>query len=326
MSNIHADQNNIHDLISKEIEGSASVQELKAINQWVNSSSENQNYYNQIHKVNNLFKNNALPNVSTEMAWARVKSKINETKHPAGIAKKQINKSWQKYLAYAASILLIYFIGNYLYQYVAPNNGNIYTEVKSHRLNDGTMVELGKNSALSLIHENSREYSFSGKAKFSVKHDEQKPFIIHIDRVRIMDLGTEFEIEANPASDTVYVTVHNGKVQFFTLENSGLNLEEGEEAIYIKSKNRFFKRNIDQDKEVLTVSFHDAMLSDVMDNLSYSFRKTIAIDNEATINCNLTVDFSNADFNLVKEVIEETLNLKLITTADTLRVTGIGCH
>ena len=103
-------------------------------------------------------------------------------------------------------------------------------------------------------------------------------------------------------------------------------LEVGEEGMYIKSKDRFYKRSIDSNNPFLSIGFDGATLGEVIEHLSYSFRKDVQIENDSLSQCSLTVDFSKSSFEVVKEIIEETLNVKIEKEKNTLLITGTGCN
>ncbi len=325
MEQIIINPNNIDDIIAREIEGSATFAEINALNIWKNTSKENEQYYNQMHAVNNFYNHDVV--VNTEAAWSKVKSAIKNDTATEQISQPNISLFSWKYFGYAASIAVLLFAGFNIFNH--QNNAEVYVSNSNginQKLNDGSLIQLDKNSALSLIENKKREYTFSGIGKFTVKHNEADPFILHINKLLIKDIGTVFDVIAQPENDTVQVKVSEGSVQFFMKDNIGLTLIEGEEAIYIKSKNKFFKRFTDANKALLNANFQNAVLGDVIDQLSYSFRKQIAVDNPAIKLCNITVDFSNAEYLLVKDIIQETLNLKIEENGSDLIIKGRGCQ
>jgi transmembrane sensor len=327
MNKIFITQDNIDEIIAREIESTASEQEIIALKEWIAAAEMNRSYYNQIHEVDSLFKNKKNAVVDTDKAWSKLKSQIN-TEEQSNVKTIFSKRPMFNYLSYAAAIALLIISGIFLYrkQTASPQQYAATIEAVSHELTDGTKVNLEKNSALSLLKGSNRQYTFTGKGEFTVKHDDKQPFILHINQIKIEDLGTVFTVDAKPASDTIQVSVTEGKVQFFSQEDKGIALQEGEEAIYIKSKNKFFKRTIDKTKSFLNASFQNAVLSDVLDQLSYSFRKNVKFENDVIKKCNITVDFTEANYALVKEIIEETLNVKLQENSSEIVVNGNGCN
>lgn len=326
MNQIIITNNNIDEIIAKEMEGSASQEELKALQAWVHQSTENHKYYQQLHEVNHFYDGKSLGVVDTDKAWSKVYSKIAQSSTIQETTNPKARTLWH-YVGYAAAIAVLVIAINILWrkpqatQVYATNNSEVH-----HSLSDGSSVLLKKNSALRLLQAGKREYKFVGQAKFKVNHDDKIPFVLYMDDVIVKDLGTIFDVDAMPDNDTVQVKVSDGAVQFYTIDNIGMTLNEGEEAIYIKSKNKFLKRAIDVTKEFLTTSFQNATLGDVIDQLSYAFRKEVKLENEAIKNCNITVDFSAAEYALVKDILQETLDINLEEKDGIIIIKGQGCQ
>jgi len=323
MKKINITEHNVGEYIAKEIEGSATQVELTALNKWINQSDSNKRFYDKMKRVDELYTSTFSGKVDTQQAWANVQRKMHKVE--ASEPKKYF--SLRSILGYVAAMAVLIFASTFLFQQdtvlpklMTTNDGLTVP------LEDGSSVELAKNSALSQLEEGERRYSFSGKGRFNVIHDEARPFQVYMNEVRVKDLGTVFDIEAQPENDTVFVKVDEGLVQFFTISNSGLILKEGEEGMFVKSTNMFYKRSIDPNKAVFDVSFDGARLGEVFDHLSYAFRKQVLVPNERVKNCNITVDFSDASFEVVKEIIEETSSLELTENENGLLVQGEGCE
>ena len=323
MKNINITHQNVSNFIAKEMEGSASSLELLAIKEWVKESEENKRFYDEMRKVDDLYSFDFAESIDADKAWSKVKNQIGSEKTPQKV--KSLNKRY--ILGYAAAIGILIFATVALFQ---SNNRlpNLSTSGAGmvYALNDGSQVHLEANSALSQLNKEERIFTFAGKAEFEVVHNEARPFQVNIDDVRVKDLGTIFNIDALPGNDTIFVNVSEGLVNFFTLTHKGILLKEGEEGIYIKSKNKFYKRSIDVDNQVLNASFQNASMEDVIEHLAFSFRKQVILDNAKVNNCNITVDFSEVSFDQVKEIIEETLNINFEVNGDRLLINGAGCE
>lgn len=83
-------------------------------------------------------------------------------------------------------------------------------------LPDGSTVVLKANSKLDYTGNfsgKSREVILVGEAYFDIRHDENRPFIIHTGEVKTTVLGTAFNINANPQSRKIVIAVTRGKVK-----------------------------------------------------------------------------------------------------------------
>jgi ferric-dicitrate binding protein FerR (iron transport regulator) len=324
MKEIIITQNNKEEIIAKYLDGRASEAEINALTQWRENADENENYYREINLVNSYFLKEAGSQVSVDDAWKKVSTRIqNKTTQDKNHVEKPF--AW-KYIGYAASIIILATAVYVLRPEETPTQIITSDFSLNHKLKDGSEILLQANSYLSKTSENSREYDFRGSAKFDVLHNDDDPFVVHIDQIIVKDLGTVFDLKALPGSDTVFVKVSEGLVQFYSLVNAGISLEEGEEGMYVKSKNKFYKRASDPENAYLTKAFQEASLSEVIDYLAYTFRKNILIENDDIINCNIHVDFTKAPYQLVKEIIEETLNITITEKDDSIILSGEGCH
>lgn len=327
MKRIIITKENIEEIIGRQIDLRATEEEIAALNRWREASASNESYYQEIIRINGWYTDLPFSKVNVDQAWTRVKSQMDNT--DSFVPK--INSGIWIYLGYAASFTILIAAGIFLYRSnifnLQPSRELVSNETtESFDLDDGSIVTLQPNGALNKISSEGREYNFSGTAQFEVEHDPEVPFIIHINEVRVKDLGTIYQVGAEPGSDTVFVKVTDGIVQFYTLSDEGIMLEKGEEGMFIRSTNRFYKRSIDATKSFLSTAFHDATLDLVIEYLSYSFRKTVIVENENIRKCNITVNFPKAPFEEVKEIIEETLNISITETDDSLFISGKGCQ
>jgi transmembrane sensor len=324
MEKIILTKDNLEEIIGKYLDTIASPAELSALQIWRRESSDNEGYFQQIKQTNSLYSDMKSHPINVDNAWIKVNSKmkINDQKIEP---ENRIFNLW-KYARYAASIIVLVSATWWLIPNQKPLDVYSSNTQLNYQLDDGSIVNLSANSALNRISKDEREFNFSGSANFTVVHNDEKPFIINMPEVIVKDLGTVFNIDAQPMSDTVFVKVTEGVVQFYTKTDDGIMLEHGEEGMYIKSKNKFYKRSIDVKNQVLSIGFQNETFGDVIDHLSYSFRKEVKLENEALRNCNITVDFSKAPYSLVKEIIEETLNVSIVSDVNVLTFIGEGCE
>ncbi|WP_289075624.1 FecR family protein, partial [uncultured Bacteroides sp.] len=90
--------------------------------------------------------------------------------------------------------------------------------ITRHFLPDSTLVILSKGSTLKYDSDNygkkSREVNMSGKVFFSVRRNEQSPFMATAMYAQVKVLGTEFEIDERMQDTVTNVYVKSGKVMF----------------------------------------------------------------------------------------------------------------
>lgn len=99
-----------------------------------------------------------------------------------------------------------------------------YGKTSELLLPDGTKVFLNAGSRLvypEIFVGKTREVFLVGEAFFDVKRDEDHPFIVQVDELRIRVLGTKFNLSAYPADNVVETVLAEGKV-LMEQNNAGL--------------------------------------------------------------------------------------------------------
>ncbi|RKR83376.1 FecR family protein [Mucilaginibacter gracilis] len=127
----------------------------------------------------------------------------------------------------AAGILLFLTAGVLIYQAgirQAPQALKLATasthagEMKIITLSDGSRITLNNQTSIKYpeeFNQNTREVFLTGEAFFEVKHDANKPFRVHTDKLAVQVLGTSFNIQAYPDESGLDVAVASGKVGVF---------------------------------------------------------------------------------------------------------------
>jgi len=132
--------------------------------------------------------------------------------------------------AVAASVVILFSLGLFLHKSDNPvvGTGKIFAKApaispqqqapftRTITLPDGSTVVLHAGSTInypSTFTGKTREIALVGEAYFDVKHNSEKPFIIHTGQVKTTVLGTAFDIKAWPDHKNIIVSVTRGKVR-----------------------------------------------------------------------------------------------------------------
>lgn len=108
----------------------------------------------------------------------------------------------------AAALLLIPQLSSQSYE-VATTAG----ERRQLELEQGTDIALNGDTKLVLDRENTRSAELvQGQALFRVRHDDNRPFVVAVGDVRIVDVGTIFEVVRDGGE--IRVAVSEGKVEY----------------------------------------------------------------------------------------------------------------
>jgi len=323
------------DLIGKVLADEATAEERERVLLWVNQNEENKKYYNDLRKIFEKAGNNTTQvEFDTDAAWSKLKGKLNNNEGKVI----PINRNpFFSPLRIAAGIILLMGIGTVLYRVSNPpiTTLAVATEVTTRQdtLPDGSTAFLNKQSELEFEYnpkEKTRKVKLKGEAYFTVKHEEENPFIIEASDVLVRDIGTDFNLKAYPDKDTIEIVVTHGEVQFYTYQNSGLNLKAGESAIYSKRAQEFYRIE-KPDTNILAYktkvfSFNNTDLRSVVSLLNEVYNSKIRLENEALYNCRLTANFKEDDPEIIVEVIAETMGLELTKKDNELILSGKGCE
>lgn len=323
------------DLIGKVLAGEATEDEKSRMDSWMNESDANRKYIDQLKTI---FEKAASTHIQqqfdTDAAWNSVKSKIHGAKElPLTRENKSSGFAWR----IAAGIVFIVGLGYLAYQWNKPVIETFATSSGAAILNDslpdGSTAVLNTKSELSYEYnskEKVRKVKLTGEAYFSVKHEEEKPFVIETGEVLIRDIGTEFNVSAYPDKDTIEIVVTEGEVQFYTLKDSGLVLKAGEKGIYSKLTKQFYRlETVDMNElayKTKVFRFYNTEMTEVVRLLNKVYNSKIKLVSEAIYKCRLTANFSEDNPETIVEVIAETMGFTIAHKNDEIRLDGKGCN
>ncbi len=330
--------NDIEDLIGKVLSGEATAEEQRYVDSWRTSSVQNEKYFDDLKLIfQQAATNQVRVDFDTDAAWKKVRSRI-ARKSGRVVPMSPATPFWTP-LRIAAGIVVVLASAIMTWRSIVAEEvqlANVTTEnhVLEQTLPDGSTAFLNKKSSISYEYnprEKTRKVKLQGEGFFNVKHEETKPFVIEADEALVRDIGTAFNLKSYPGKDTIEVVVQSGIVQFYTLDNPGLTVYEGETGFYSKSSKTFFKLE-KADTNVLAYktkvfSFHATDLRSVITQINEVYDSKIKLANDHIANCQLTVTFRNDELDTVVEVIAETLDLSIVRNEkDEIILNGPGCR
>lgn len=257
------------------------------------------------------FKDQELSDDFVKAEWLKLKNSI---KIYEGIpAVKKITflrrKIWQ--YAAAASVLLL-FIGVFYYFSLPPKCEEVVDynevvvpkgEIKEILLCDGTLVYINSDSKLKYKKssgEKQREVFLEGEAYFDVKHNANKPFIVHTKKNDITVLGTAFNVFAYPDENIFRASLERGKILVSHIDKEVVELEENQTYVFNKDNNT---------SEILETSniesysswkhgifvFHNQRFIDILKKMERSHNVIFSLQNVEVGNSRFTGTFTAQD-------------------------------
>jgi len=304
------------DILVKFILGEATANEVREVNAWIAVSDENARELERIRVI--LETSSRLAQVSPlgeAEAWGNFKRKralANE--QPAKVIPIKTGTNW---LRIAAAVLFLIGCG---WGVLRLYNGQKATtqewvnlkatnKVLTDTLPDGSIVHVNKNSSITYNSDfkSQRVVKLAGEAFFNVKHNAAIPFTVEVNSIKIVDVGTAFNIKSEPyntkiivESGIVSVSKNNNAIQLHARQmvsikpgDKVLKVENNDDLLY----NYYVSNTLIADKTPLW---------QLVNALNEAYNADIKIQNNTLRNTPITVTIRLQDsltsiLNLIKE-------------------------
>lgn len=271
----------IHEIIIRYLDGSASIDEKQLLLQWLKESEHNRNDFNETRDLWLSCDATAEDEKETDMALQRLHQRIIGEYNTM----KQRRRPLMNWYQTAAVLLVMLSLGGY-WLTTRPSAGTETVRVQNQlitakgskgrfELPDGTIVWLNSESKLvypETFDKGRREVALTGEGYFQVVEDKKNPFVVKTDDVDVEVLGTAFDISNYPFMDKAEVVLLNGRVNVHTGNTANpVKLEPGQLYTYNKQSGSKSVRltkadlHIDWIKERLV--FDNQCLSDIIISL-----------------------------------------------------------
>jgi len=305
------------ELIIKYFSGNATPEEAEQVEDFVRSSPERQTYFQSLHQSWLASGDEVYQQPDIQKEWEHFCTQQN-----VNIARK-IN--W-RIPAIAASIAVILGIAGY-FMWFKPQPEMMIAKAKQAMtlsLREQTQVALAQGAELQYpkaFEEKNRIVTLKGNAGFSVNHNSQQPFIIHLPHdLNIRVTGTEFSIKETEESVSVDLT--KGSVLFYNKTDT-LPIAAGQTGIFLVSKNKFLlKPNA---PKTGSFQFTNQPLSEVAKQLSQYFDIQFHFQNPNIARCRLSAGMDDKNIRQITEIIALTFNLDYKIEGKDIYLEGDGC-
>lgn len=297
------DQDYYINLIYKQLKGIISDKEALELQDWQQSSAENQALKTEIYEAWENSERYELPfELNLDEDYAQLQSKIKQSDHAQKVKKlptERRNNYWWRIAAALAIILLAGFLlRNFLNQEEKWLEQTAEKEILEINLQDGTKVFLNTGSSLSYpetFSSKERLVRLKGEAFFEVVKDQSKPFRVNSPELEVQVLGTSFNVRDELQNGLASVSVEEGKVKVSSIfARQTLMLVAQESAIL---ENNTLEKKQDTNLNTLawkrkSLSFSNTRLEYVIDDIARQYGLKISLDNPFTDDCPFSGRFS----------------------------------
>lgn len=331
----------IKELLRKYLEGRATPEEEKLVDDWYGSLSGNDDMLHLSDTERSILRN---------LYWNSLKAKIRQ---PGA----QSRNLWPKFIGIAASVAAIVMVTLFLLpsevrdsEYARMENpagmNEIFNDsgiIREVVLPDSSAVMLFPGSKLQLSHGFNvveRKIHLSGQAFFDISHNADKPFYVFANEVVTKVLGTSFRVTAYPKEVNITVAVKSGKVSVYAnpeknpvLPNTEkIILTPNQQAVYSRSDRKVSRMLVKEpeviitEEEVKKIRFEGKPVSEIFKVLEKMYGVEIVFEKEVFTNCSITTSVSGKDLYERVDVICEIIGAAYTVEETRILISGAGCN
>jgi ferric-dicitrate binding protein FerR (iron transport regulator) len=179
------------------------------------------------------------------------------------------------------------------------------------------------------FNKNERRMALTGEAYFEVAHDVERPFVVEIQNLEVQAVGTAFNIDNNSNLRFVSIMVTDGKVKIshktdvhfvvkgqtaiYDTETATLSIETAEDKNKLAYKTNQFH-------------FNETPLRVALNQLSKGYDTAFIVNNKELENCLLTVTFDNKSLDEILDVIALTFSCTIEKKTEGIILNGGKCQ
>ena len=316
----------VNDWIVGYLTNSLTPEEMQSLQNWLNVSEENREYFSDMQEVWI-----AASDEADEQHFDKERAYQLFLEHTESLVRPSLKRkafTISPWIYVAAMVVIVFFCGTIAFQSGKRVLQNQLTQITVEApygsktklyLPDGTLVWLNAGSKMSYAQDfgiNERSLNLSGEAYFEVTQDSLRPFLVEFEGACVKVLGTQFNVRAYPTGPS-FTTLVSGCVKIVH-KNQVLQLEPGQQCEVREEK--MLLHNAD----LMTVLawkngefiFKDVALETIMDELARWYDMQVDYETE---------DLKKMRFYLYverSENLEEVLQKIALTNQVKYRVNG----
>lgn len=288
-------------LLARYFAGELSPQDRIHLEKWLAESQEHEDYFFELTSLYQNMGTGEYPPFDVQKAIEILEEHINKTSLKTVSHKRNKRKPLAWIIGAAAAVAILFFIFNR----EQDNPITTITEKGLYSFADSTKINLIEGE-VSFSKNGTRDTIYlKGKASFEMNSEKGESKIVKAGNIYVKDIGTKFTVEAN-TPDSVYVSVTEGEVLFYSDSNTGINLKMSQSGYYLSKNNKFYKETMRG-----SFKFKGTSLSEVIRQLNTFYGQQIELKDKSFQDLPITVTFTKEDLSTILDVVAITLNLKV---------------
>ncbi len=316
------------ELLVRYLQGKCSLEESAAVEAWESQSADNKRIVEQLYFI--LQASDCLHTMhaaSPQSALVNLKKEIETRKRLVRVHRiVQVTQRIAAILLIPVLLLAGYYIWRdynetFYYVEVKTNSGM----VSSFDLPDGSKVWLnagGKLKYPAKFTSNRRDVYLKGQGYFSVKRDEETPFIVHIDDFYSVEvLGTEFNVSAYEDDNLIETTLVSGKVKLNIHFADGRFMQQllqpNEKLTFNRRTKKWCLATVDTESDKVwregKIVFRQHPMRQVLKVLGRYYNVRFEVKNPSIMHSKITAKFTNEPLQQVLEYLELASDIKFKT-------------
>lgn len=288
-------------LLARYFSGELSPQDRIRLEKWLAESQEHEDYFFELTSLYQNMGTAEYPPFDVQKAIEILEEHINKTSLKTLSHKRNKRKPLAWIIGAAAAVAILFFIFNR----EQDNPITTITEKGLYSFADSTRINLIEGE-VSFSKNGTRDTIYlKGKASFEMNSEKAESKTVKARNIYVKDIGTKFTVEAN-TPDSIYVSVTEGEVLFYSDNNTGINLKMSQSGYYLSKSNKFYKETMRG-----SFQFKGTSLSEVITQLNTFYGQQIELKDKSVQDLPITVTFTKEDLSTILDVVAITLNLKV---------------
>jgi len=310
-------------ILARYLSGEATKKERLFLDLWLAESNENEKQFYEICLLyQHVGQIDLMPNFDTEKAFTRFKTHISEKQKNIPFFRRA---NFLKMAAAIAFLLVSTFTFLYFFQPSKTMKLVANETLVEHKILENTKVTLYPNTEITYYTKKEKGISLIGKATFNVDSKTSAEILVQAGETYIQDMGTIFTVDATQPDKEIMVEVSEGKVWFYTNNNTGVHLKQNESAIYDVITKQFTLIEIVEPSNITPLQeivFNNTPFVDAIEMIKKLYGIEISVHSKLLIESSLNASFSvNEPVENILDIIAATFGAQLLKKGEEYMIT-----